>query len=137
MTNDTDLLLADTGPGLDQLEQAMTHAGWSVFRADPGGELLRLTHTEYGVADLLISGTEYQKQAIQRSITETIDNHSVKILTAEDVIVHKLIAGRFQDLADVEAIVASMKNLDDKYIEKWVRFWQVGDLWNQVKTKTE
>ena len=136
MTNDTDLLLADTGPGLDELEQAMTNAGWSVFRADPGGELLRLRHPEYGLADLLISGTDYQKQAIQRAITETLDNGSVNILTAEDVIVHKLIAGRFQDLADIEAIVASMANLDHKYIEEWVMFWELGDLWKQVKSKT-
>jgi len=137
MTNDTDLLLADTGPGLDQLEQTMIRAGWAVHRADPNGELLRLTHAEYGLADLLISGTEYQKSAIRRSITEIIDNSNVKVLTAEDVIVHKLIAGRFQDLADIEAIVKSMDNLDDEYIQNWAIFWEVDDLWNQINSKTQ
>lgn len=135
MTNDIDLLLADTGPGLDQLEQSMVRAGWTVHRADPSGELLRLTHPEYGLADLLISGTDYQRNAIQRAITETIGNSNVNILTAEDVIIHKLIAGRFQDLADIEAIVTSMGNLDHEYIQKWTTFWEVDELWNQVNTK--
>ena len=133
MTNDIDLLLSDTGPGLDELENNMVQAGWSVHRADPGGELLRLKHDEYGLADLLISGTEYQQQAIQRAIAETINGCNVKVLAVEDVIVHKLIAGRYQDLADIEAIVTSMTTLDQNYIEKWVRFWELGDLWEQLR----
>ena len=133
MTNDIDLLLADTGPGLDELEKNIVRAGWSVYRADPGGELLRLKHAEYGVADLLIAGTEYQQQAIHRAVRETIENGNVKVLAVEDVIVHKLIAGRYQDLADIEAIIDSMVTFDYDYIEQWAKFWELGDLWEQLK----
>jgi hypothetical protein len=133
-TNDVDLLLADTGEGLESLEAALTAAGWSVRRADSAGELLRLSHAEYGVADLLIAGTDYQSQAIERSVVEPFDAHeSARVLTAEDVIVHKLIAGRLQDLADVEAILEGGVALDEGYIERWAQFWEVGDRWEQLR----
>ena len=135
LTNDVDLLLADTGEGIDVLESAFTDRGWSVFRADAAGELLRLTHPAYGLADLLISGTDYQNTAIERSGIETIDDlQSVRVLTAEDVIVHKLIAGRLQDQADIEAILATDNKLDQHYIDHWAQFWEVQDLWEKLKT---
>jgi Nucleotidyl transferase of unknown function (DUF2204) len=133
MTNDVDLLLADTGPGIEQLEQAMIQAGWSVHRADPGGELIRLKHDLYGTADLLVSGTDYQQQAIQRAPVENIDGGAIRVLAVEDVIIHKLIAGRYQDLADVEAIVDSIGTLDLTYISRWVDFWNLGELWEKMK----
>jgi len=83
------------------------------------GDLLRLHHTELGLADLLIAGTEYQRQAIERARWETPGvGEPIAVLTPEDVIVHKLIAGRSQDRADVEAILAAGVPLDDDYIER-------------------
>jgi hypothetical protein len=79
-----------------------------VRRAGPEGELLRLRHAELGIADLLIAATEYQQEAIRRAPEEPLGNgESARVLTPEDVIVHKLIAGRTQDHADVEAILAA------------------------------
>ena len=136
LTNDIDLLLANTGEGTDVLEATLTGAGWSVYRADPGGELLRLTHAEYGVADLLIAGTRYQELAIQRALVESIDDVSeVPVLTPEDVIVHKLIAGRYQDLADIDAILGTDLTLDEQYIERWAGYWEVLDRWEQLNER--
>jgi predicted nucleotidyltransferase len=132
LTNDIDLLLADSGGSLDELEQALESAGWSVVRADPGGELLRLTHETYGMADLLIAGTEYQQQALQRATEEPVGDIAIKILTIEDVIVHKLIAGRYQDLADIEAILASSPEMDREYIRSWATFWDVLERWENL-----
>jgi hypothetical protein len=88
------------------LESAARVAGWRVQRASPEGELLRLRHPELGIADLMIAGTSYQQEAIQRAREEPIGaGETARVLTPEDVIVHKLIAGRSQDLADIEAIL--------------------------------
>ena len=114
LTNDIDLLLADTGAGIDELERVFILAGWSVHRADPGGELIRLKYERYGVADLLVSGTDYQCQALQHAVEETIDNEHIKVLTVEDVVIHKLIAGQYQDLADIEAILETKLTLDQE-----------------------
>jgi hypothetical protein len=134
LTQDIDLLLADTGPGLDPLETALRSAGWEVQRASPEAELLRLRHPEHGIADLLFAGTDYQHEAIRRARSESFDDGaSARVLTAEDVIVHKLIAGRTQDLADIEAILAAKLPLDESYIEHWATFWDVLASWRSLQ----
>ncbi|MBW2288729.1 MAG: hypothetical protein JRG80_06640 [Deltaproteobacteria bacterium] len=52
LTQAVDLLLADAGPGLAELEDALRSAGWDVQRASPEAELIRLRHPEHGIADI-------------------------------------------------------------------------------------
>jgi hypothetical protein len=49
------------------------------------------------------------------------------------VIVLKLIAGRAQDVADIEAILAAKPRLDEPYLEGWAEFWGVRDLWRRLR----
>ena len=132
MTGDVDVLLADFGKGLENLEMQFRSDGWQVMRADTQGELLRLVHDEYGTADLLIAGTEFQALSIDHAIVETIDGELIPVLTREDVILHKLIAGRYQDLADVEAILETKPTLDHTYLDKWLDFWDLRTAWNTL-----
>lgn len=132
MTGDIDLLLAGVGQSLANLQAAFEASGWNVFRADAAGELLRLTHEKYGVADLIIAGTKYQQLALSRAIVESVHKESIKVLTVEDVIIHKLIAGRFQDLADIEAILDTEIRLDEAYLNEWIDYWQLQSTWTNV-----
>lgn len=133
-TQDVDLLLSGAGLDLESLEAALRAAGWHVRRADPGGALLRLRHPELGIADLVIAGTDYQEEALARAREEAIGTgERAFVLRPEDVIVHKLIAGRTQDLADVEAIVAAGTPLDEEYVEHWADFWEVRERWSAVR----
>ena len=103
-------------------------------RADAERELLRLRHPQLGVADLLIAGTDYQQEALARAREESIiGGERISVLTPEDVIVHKLIAGRSQDIADIEAIIAARVPLDESYIDRWTRFWDVVDRWTELR----
>lgn len=134
-TDDVDLLLANTGPGLDMLESTLTDAGWSVQRADPRGELLRARHSQLGPVDLLIAGTPYQQEALHRAVVDVEmvpGAGEVPVLTVEDVIVHKLIAGRYRDLADIEEILETKPSLEEPYIERWAEFWEVLDRWHAL-----
>ena len=134
LTQDVDLLLADVGPGLTELIAALTADGWRVRHRDAAGELIRLVHDQLGTADLLIAGTDYQQEALRRARSETLaDGQAVVVLTAEDVIIHKLIAGRSQDIADIEAIVAAEVPLDAHYLDRWTRFWDVADAWSALR----
>lgn len=133
LTQDVDLLVSDLGPGLEAVTRALDSEGWKLRWSNPEGEILRLRHPELGPADILVAGTDYQHEAISRARTESLeDGHPVAILAPEDVIVHKLIAGRAQDIADIEAILATDVRLDDDYIERWSSFWEVDDLWHQL-----
>ena len=139
-TDDVDLLLADAGPGLAALESTLANAGWPIQRADPHGELLRARHPELGPVDLLIAGTRYQHEAIRRALVqpEAVPGAGiVPTLTVEDVIVHKLIAGRYRDLADVEEILASETMIQQGYIEEWAAFWEVLDRWRRLRGQGE
>jgi predicted nucleotidyltransferase len=134
LTQDVDLLLADVGPGLDTLERVLGEAGWLLRRALPGGEILRLRHAELGAADLIVAGTAYEQGALARARDERLgDAQEVRIAAPEDVIVLKLIAGRSQDVADIEAILAAKPSLDEAYVEEWVEFWGVRELWHRVR----
>lgn len=134
LTADVDLLLADAGPGLDALEAAAIASGWQVRRADPAGELLRLRHPEHGIADLLVAGTPYQDEAIRRARPEPLgEGDPIPVLTVEDVIVHKLIAGRSQDRADVESILATGVSFDEGYVERWARHWDLAEEWRALQ----
>jgi hypothetical protein len=134
LTQDVDLLLAGPGPGLGALERELATAGWAVRHASPGGEILRLRHPDFGAADLILAGTEYERQALSRARVESLGTaQDVRVATAEDVIVLKLIAGRAQDVADIEAILVAKPALDERYIEDWADFWEVLELWRRVR----
>lgn len=46
----------------------------------------------------------------------------IKICSAEDLIIHKAVAGRAQDIADIESIILRQGNkLDISYIRKWLQ----------------
>jgi hypothetical protein len=134
LTQDVDLLLAGAGPGIDALERALKEAGWAVRRASPGGEVLRLRHPRLGAADLIVAGTEYEQRAIARARREALaPGADVLVLAPEDVVVMKLIAGRAQDVADIEAILAARVPLDEPYIAEWAEVWGVADLWRTIR----
>ena len=132
LTHDVDLLLAGSGGGT-LLRDALEQAGWQVRQVDAAGELLRLRHAALGAVDVLIAGTDYQWEAIRRARVELIDGVSkVPVLTIEDVILHKLIAGRFQDLADIEAILTTRPSLDRTYLQGWLSYWSLIQEWQRI-----
>jgi hypothetical protein len=133
-TQDVDLLLLDAGPGLEALERAFRAAGWSIRRATAEGEILRARHPSHGLADLILAGTDYEREAIARARTEHVaPDLAVDVLAPEDVIVFKLIAGRSQDLADVESILAARPLLDESYLESWAKAWDVLEIWRRLR----
>lgn len=134
LTGDVDLLLADHGPGLDVMERALRDADWSIQRGTPDGAILRLRHRTFGAADIVLAETDYQREAIQRARAEsTGDGVEVRLLRLEDVLVHKLIAGRPRDVADIEDILAGGLAFEEEYVERWAAYWDVLDLWHRLR----
>lgn len=72
--------------------------------------------------DFLISSHELEKSALNRKIE--IEMHGVKAYypTPEDLILFKIVPGRFQDLADIESIAKRYSGkLDEKYLLNWAK----------------
>ena len=71
--------------------------------------------------DFIFSFTPYEAQAIANAKHVLIDDYPVKFASCEDVIIHKMVAGRAIDEEDVKAILAKNKGaIDLKYVEKWL-----------------
>ncbi|MBI3764022.1 MAG: nucleotidyltransferase [Chloroflexi bacterium] len=81
-----------------------------------------------GVAvDLLISVFDYERQAIERAVPTAIGGVLVRVCTAEDFIVHKVVANRDHDWVDVERVLMRQKSkLDQAYIMDWLKQFSEG-----------
>jgi len=72
-------------------------------------------------ADFLVSIFDYEKMAIERAVEMDIEGVWARVCTAEDLIIHKMVASRGTDLQDVEGILARQRGkLDMKYIRHWL-----------------
>lgn len=70
--------------------------------------------------DLIFSTTPFEAAAIGRAIEIEIAGERVPFATAEDLILHKLFAGRPRDLEDVEGVVSRKgSDLDWDYLATW------------------
>jgi predicted nucleotidyltransferase len=71
--------------------------------------------------DFIFSFTPYEAQAIANAKQVLIDGYPVRFASCEDVIVHKMVAGRAIDEEDVKAILAKNRDtIDLTYIERWL-----------------
>ncbi len=72
-------------------------------------------------ADILVSMFDYEKEAIKRAVTVEVMGTPARVCTAEDFIIHKAIANREKDWADVLPILERQRGkLDIKYIRNWL-----------------
>lgn len=71
--------------------------------------------------DFIFSFSLYEKEAIQRAIEIKFGEIPVKFASLEDVVIHKIIAGRSQDIEDVKAILLKNPSYDVNYIIKWLK----------------
>lgn len=77
--------------------------------------------------DVLVTKTGFQDRALERRVRHSILGVDAWVITCEDSIVYKLIAGRSQDNADIEAMLDAQDNIDWPYVEEWAAAWGVSD----------
>ena len=70
--------------------------------------------------DFIFSFTLYEKDAIKRSKKVKLGKTMVNFASLEDVVIHKIIAGRARDLEDIRNILLKNSNFDKDYIYKWL-----------------
>lgn len=70
--------------------------------------------------DFIFSYTPYERQAIDRAVTKEIDNAKIKFASLEDLVIHKIFAGRPRDIEDVKNVLLKNPVFDKNYIEKWL-----------------
>ena len=71
--------------------------------------------------DLVFSQSAYEDAALGRARTVVTDGHPVRFASPEDLVIHKVIAGRPRDLEDVRSIVDKQPALDRRLVEATLR----------------
>lgn len=71
--------------------------------------------------DFIFSFTPYEAQAIANAKQVLIGDYPVRFASCEDVVIHKMVAGRAIDEEDVKSILARNRDgIDSAYIKKWL-----------------
>lgn len=79
------------------------------------------TSDEKGLrVDFLFSITPFERAAIERAREVKFDEVPVRFASLEDLIIHKMVAGRPRDIEDVRSILAKNPDHDRLYIRNWL-----------------
>ena len=133
LTEDIDLTLAAGPEALPRVLDACAALGLEPLPEDVEGFVrdtfvLPARDPETAIRiDFIFSTTPYERQAIERAVRVEMGGRDVPFATAEDLILHKLFAGRARDLEDVEGVVRRAGGaLDWDYLEEWAaRFAEI------------
>jgi len=127
LTRDIDITLGVDTSVLNALLDIVRETGFQVVVADVKNfaretNVVPVSDQATGVRiDFIFSFTEYERQAIERAIAVGMENTSVRFAAVEDLIIHKLVAGRPRDSEDVRGILFRKPALDRTYLAKWLR----------------
>lgn len=139
-TRDLDLLIGLEGKTVDDLLAKLYGAGIRPRRQPPVTNLgrLRMLQCVYEPpdsfvdlqVDLLLAECPYQIQALARRVPERLAGLDLQVfvLACEDLILHKLLAGRIIDRIDTSSLMRLQRDhLDWSYLKKWVDPLSVAD----------
>lgn len=88
--------------------------------------------------DFVFSFSEYERQAIKKAKRVNIDNYPVKFASCEDVIIHKMVAGRAIDEEDVKSILVRRRSeIDMGYVKGWLEKFEAMPEYTGVSRKFE
>lgn len=71
--------------------------------------------------DFIFSFSPYEREAIGRTRKIVILNQDVFFASPEDVIIHKIFAGRPRDMEDARTILLKNPGVDISYIRNWLK----------------
>lgn len=126
ITKDIDITLGVDIDSLQTVLKAADAAGLS-SRAIDVEEFVKRTNvvpmrdTPSGIqVDLILSFVPYEQQAIKGSRPFEVAGRTVMFASPEDVIIHKLVAGRPRDIEDIKGILNTIPELDRNYLQRWL-----------------
>lgn len=137
-TTDIDLLILLEQPSRDALQSLVSplfdstviHPAPMVFRGLSIWRIVGIRRDQEILIDLILADSTYLRTALQRARTVIFASCPVPILTIEDLIILKTLAGRLQDLADLEKISRREADLqiDRSYVERWKKILGLADV---------
>ena len=75
-------------------------------------------------ADFTFVDAPYLGVAIQRAEAHPIEGYPVRFLCIEDLLIHKVLASRKQDVADIEQLLMLHDKINHQEIERWLESFE-------------
>jgi predicted nucleotidyltransferase len=126
MTRDIDITLGIGPEGLSKIEDLTRSLNLEVLTVSPrefvrDRMILPCEDIESGFRiDFVFSFTPFERQAIDRARVISVGDTGVRFATPEDLIIHKMVAGRPRDEEDVRGVLLKTTGIDEGYIEGWL-----------------
>lgn len=137
-TSDVDLAIAVAPAQTIELLNTFEKLGWKAEPFWRKAEQLRLSRRDLPRVDCIIANTEYERSAIDRAVTATIEGRVIPVLAVEDLIVFKLVAGRARDYEAVAAIINTQGDrLDSEYVKAWLDQFGASEAWDRAVLEAE
>jgi hypothetical protein len=88
--------------------------------------------------DLMLPKDNHDQACLTRRRQYELDNLSLWIISPEDLVIHKLKAGRAQDFIDVLSVLQRQAaSLDRTYVTDWVKRLGIWEEWQYVQSQTD
>lgn len=149
LTRDVDVTLGAGPEKLPVILEWVRESGWQVLVESPADFVARTLvlpclEPASGIrVDLIFSYSPYEQQALQRARKIPVGQTAVRFTSPEDLVIHKLVAGRPRDIEDVRSIVLKSPALETDYVQRWLREFEKGleeslvarfeDLWTRAR----
>jgi len=126
LTKDIDVTL---GIGVDEwqrVERVIQESGWQFLTRDveefvKETMVMPVKDSESGIRiDFIFSSSLYERQAIDRAIDIELGGVAIKFASLEDLMIHKIFAGRPRDIEDAKSILLKNPDYDKEYIREWL-----------------
>ncbi len=127
LTRDIDITLGMGVDGLDRIKKIIPIIGLkSLVEKEKEfverNMVLPTLDKKSGIrVDFIFSFSPYERQAIGRARDIKLGRSLVRFASLEDVVIHKMIAGRARDLDDIKSILLKNPKYDLVYIKKWLK----------------
>lgn len=148
-TRDVDLLIGVSNDDAEPLLSTLTSAGLRPKHQPPlislgSLQILQLLYEPPGAfldlqVDLLLAQSDYHRQALARRTPTRLAalDFDLDVLACEDLILHKLLAGRLVDRADAAMLLrANRADLDLEYLVGWTATLSLGaelaEVWGEA-----
>lgn len=112
---DVDITAAIDPSGIDAFIQSMERSGFELRFRDPQfvarTRVLPFFHRGSGLpVDVVIAGPGLEEEFLERAVSVDLEGVAVPIISPEDLIVTKILAGRPKDLEDVHGVLLERRS---------------------------
>lgn len=129
-THDIDVTIGVGPERSHDIMRIAQEAGWEVLPEAPEAfveKTLVLPCRDQSTGmriDIIFSFTPYEQTAIERAIRVRVDDIDVAFASVEDLIIHKLVAGRPRDLEDARGVILKNPASDWDYVRRWLKAFE-------------